>query len=60
MPSFFAAMLVPMWRGAGRARSWLVAGATALLVDWLLPGWWFIVVGAVAGALAGAFLDDRE
>jgi len=58
MPIFFAAMLIPLWRGPRRSIAWLVAGAVALLVQQLVGGWWFMVAGAVAGAVAGGFLDD--
>lgn len=57
MPTFFAAMLVPLWRamhGArfGRALPWAVAGVVGLAVAALVPGWWFIVAGALAGSIA--------
>jgi predicted branched-subunit amino acid permease len=58
MPIFFCAMLVPLWRGARAARPWAVAGAAALLVHGLVPGYAFIVAGALTGAVAGAFLDE--
>jgi predicted branched-subunit amino acid permease len=58
MPIFFAAMLVPLWRGARRSIPWLVAGVVALIVQHFVGGWWFIVVGAIAGSIAGGFLDD--
>jgi predicted branched-subunit amino acid permease len=58
MPVFFAAMLVPLWRGPRRGLSWVVAGAVALGVQQFVGGWWFIVAGALAGSLAGGFLDD--
>jgi len=58
MPIFFAAMLIPLWRGTRRAGAWVVAGAVALLVQYLVSGWWFVVAGAVAGSVAGGFLDD--
>jgi predicted branched-subunit amino acid permease len=60
MPIFFAAMLIPLWRGPRRGAAWAVAGAVALLVQQLAGGWWFIVAGAVAGSVAGGFLDDRD
>jgi predicted branched-subunit amino acid permease len=60
MPIFFAAMLIPLWRGPRRGAAWLVAGAVALAVQHLLGGWWFIVAGAVAGSIAGGFLDDDD
>ena len=59
MPVFFAAMLVPMWKGSRRAIPWLIGGGVALLVDWLVPGWWYLVSGAVAGSVAGGFIHDQ-
>jgi predicted branched-subunit amino acid permease len=59
MPIFFAAMLIPLWRGRRRAVGWLAAGGVALAVEQLMHGWWFIVAGALAGALVEGFADDR-
>jgi len=59
MPVFFAAMLVPMWKGRRPAYAWAVAGAVALAVQYVVPGWWFIIAGSLAGALAGAFLEEK-
>lgn len=58
MPAFFVVMLVPLWRGARRAIPWAVAAGVALLVAALVPGWWFIIIGSVAGAIAGGFIDE--
>ena len=58
LPIFFAAMFVPLWRGARRAVGWVIAGAVALVVSYVVPGWWFIVVGALTGSIAGAFVDE--
>ena len=55
----FVALLVPMWRGAGDALPWLVAGAVSVLVWWLVPGPWYIVVGALTGSAAGVLRDRR-
>jgi predicted branched-subunit amino acid permease len=60
MPIFFAVMLVPLWRGMRRALAWVVAGVVALIFEHFVPGWWFIIAGSVAGALAGGFLDDED
>nr|WP_284701318.1 AzlC family ABC transporter permease [Rhodoplanes tepidamans] len=60
MPVFFAAMLVPLWRGRRAAVPWVVAGAVALAVERLVGGWFFIVAGAVAGAVTGGLMDDRR
>lgn len=60
MPAFFVAMLVPNWRGRREAVSWSVAGTVAVAVSYVLPGWWFIMIGALSGAVAGGFVDDRR
>ena len=60
LPIFFAAMLVQIWRGPRRAIGWAVAGAVALAAAQLVAGWWFVVIGAVAGSIVGGFVDDAE
>ena len=54
MPIFFAAMLVPLWKGFRPARPWAVAGLVALVVHGFVPGYTFILAGALAGALAAS------
>jgi predicted branched-subunit amino acid permease len=51
-------MLVPLWRGSRRAVSWIVGGVVALAADQLFGGVWYVIAGAVAGSVAGAFIDD--
>ena len=58
MPIFFAIMLIPLWRGAHRGIAWVIAGGVALLVEHFVGGWWFILAGAVAGALAEGLSGD--
>lgn len=58
MPIFFAAMIVPLWRGRRAALPWVIAGIVALVAAKLIDGYAFIIIGALSGALAGAFLDD--
>ena len=60
MPAFFSALLVPLWRGPRRALSWLIAGLVAVTLAQLTSGWWFIVVGALAGSIVGGWIDDRD
>jgi predicted branched-subunit amino acid permease len=60
MPVFFAAMLIPLWRGTTRAIPWVVAGGVALVVYSLVGGWWYVVAGGLAGSIAGGFVDDRD
>lgn len=56
VPAFFTAMLVPLWRGSRTAAAWAIAAATAIVASILIPGWWFVVVGAIAGSVAAAFI----
>lgn len=58
MPVFFAAMLVPLWRGRRAAVPWAMAGAVALLASKLLPGHLFILAGALSGMLTAALVPD--
>jgi predicted branched-subunit amino acid permease len=60
LPVFFAAMLVPLWSGARRAVGWGVAGIVAVIAEQVLPGYWFIIIGAVSGALIGGLLDESQ
>lgn len=57
MPAFYAAMLVPAWKGFRPAIPWAIAGAVALVVHWLVPGWWFIIVGALSGAVSAGLME---
>ena len=62
MPIFFAAMLIPLWQNAPRRYrrgfGWIVAAVVALAFERLFHGWWFIIAGAVAGAIAEGFAED--
>lgn len=59
MSIFFAAMLVPLWRGRRRAVPWVVAGVVALAVSYLVEGWWYVIAGSLAGTIAGGFIHDE-
>ena len=66
-PVFFAAMavfvsiLVTTWRGLSDVLPWAVAAGVAILVSYLLPGtFWHIVIGALAGSLAGGLRDQMR
>ena len=60
LPIFFVAMLVPLWTGTRNAMPWVVAGLVALIAQYLLSGHWYIVIGALAGAISGGFIHERE
>jgi predicted branched-subunit amino acid permease len=57
MPIFFGVMLVPLWKGAKTALPWLVAGLVSLVVHALVPGYTFIIAGALAGVAAGMLIE---
>jgi predicted branched-subunit amino acid permease len=57
MPIFFGVMLVPLWKGARPALPWLVAGLVSLVVHALVPGYVFIIAGALAGVAAGMLIE---
>jgi predicted branched-subunit amino acid permease len=57
MPIFFGVMLVPLWKGAKPALPWLVAGIIALIAHALIPGYVFIIAGALAGVIAGMLIE---
>ncbi|MGB9042386.1 MAG: AzlC family ABC transporter permease [Pseudolabrys sp.] len=59
MPAFFAAMLVPLWTRARHAWGWVIGGIVAVVVERLVPGWWFIMAGSIAGAIAGGYIDEQ-
>ncbi|ETR78480.1 branched-chain amino acid ABC transporter [Afipia sp. P52-10] len=60
MPAFFAALLIPNYRGGRRAIPWVIAGLVALAVNQLVPGYWFILAGAVVGSLSAGFLGEER
>jgi 4-azaleucine resistance transporter AzlC len=57
--AFFVALLAGFWRGRADALPWIVAGGTAVSVKLALPGTWYIMAGALAGSLIGAWRDAR-
>jgi 4-azaleucine resistance transporter AzlC len=60
MPAFFTAMLISMWRGPRASSGMLIGGAVAIAVDFIFGGMWYLIVGALAGSVAGGFIDDPE
>ena len=57
--AFFAAVLVKLWRGRGDALPWIVAAVVAVAVHAVVPGFWHVIAGALAGSLVGAVRDAR-
>lgn len=54
----FAALLAGRWRGRLDLPIWIAAGLAALVAARDLPAGWHVLLGGLAGALAGAFIDD--
>ncbi|WP_051329393.1 AzlC family ABC transporter permease [Geminicoccus roseus] len=57
---FFVVLLAGFWRGAGDLLPWLVAAGVALATRQVLPGTWFVLTGALAGSLLGAWSHVRR
>jgi predicted branched-subunit amino acid permease len=60
MPLTFTAMAVGLFRLKRDRMVWPIAAGFAFLAERLISGYWFIIVGAIAGSLAAGFLRDRR
>ena len=49
----FLALIAGMWKGRSDVLPWAVAAAVAVAAHQWLPGQWYIVLGGLAGSLAG-------
>jgi predicted branched-subunit amino acid permease len=58
IPAFFTAMLVSLWQGPRKAVGWAVGGAVAVAADLTLGGFWYVVLGGLAGSVAGGLADE--
>lgn len=56
----FLALLLGMWKGRGDVVPWLVAALAAILTAQYVEGSWHILVGGMAGSLAGAAMEMRK
>jgi predicted branched-subunit amino acid permease len=59
LPLYFVALLAPMFESTRRSLPWAVAGLVAVAVQYVLPGFWYIIAGTLAGAIAGGLLGDE-
>jgi len=50
----FLALITGMWKGKSDLLPWTVAAAVAVAAYQWLPGQWYILLGGLAGSLAGA------
>ena len=55
----FLALITGLWRGKRDLIPWLVAAGVAILAAEMLPGKWHILLGGLAGSVAGAWADGR-
>ncbi|HWV51471.1 AzlC family ABC transporter permease [Pseudorhodoplanes sp.] len=59
LPLYFVALLAPMFESARRSVPWAIAGLVAIAVQSVLPGFWYLIAGTLAGAVAGGLLGDE-
>lgn len=55
--AIFVALIAGIWRGRSDAVPWLVAAVVAVAAHKLAAGPWYVPLGAVAGVLAGQFME---
>ena len=55
----FLTLLVGFWRGPAVLSPWLLSAATALLVEQVVDGPWYILAGGLAGSVYGASRRER-
>ena len=60
VPACFISMTVPLYQQRRSLVPWSVAAGASCLAWQTLPGASYLLVGAVAGALTGALLDERR
>jgi predicted branched-subunit amino acid permease len=58
IPAFFTAMLVSLWQSPRKAVGWAVGGGVAVAADLTLGGFWYVVLGGLAGSIAGGLVDE--
>ncbi|MGL4729301.1 MAG: AzlC family ABC transporter permease, partial [Bosea sp. (in: a-proteobacteria)] len=60
LPVYFAAMLVPVWKGPRLIAPWAVAAIVSIAAAQLIGGYSYVILGALAGALTGALMPDKN
>ena len=45
-----------MWKGKASLLPWIIAAIVAVSTAYLLPGKWYILLGALTGSLVGTFI----
>lgn len=59
-PLSFLVLLLPYLRSKPAWTAAVVAGAAALAARLLIPGSWYLVIGALAGSIAGALTEGKQ
>jgi 4-azaleucine resistance transporter AzlC len=55
----FIALICGMWKGKSDILPWAVAAVAAVAAHHLLPGQWYILLGGLAGSLAGVMRREH-
>jgi predicted branched-subunit amino acid permease len=58
VPAFFTAMLVALWEGPRKSVGWAVGGVVAVATEMAFGGFWYLVLGALAGSVVGGLVDE--
>ncbi len=59
LPLYFVALLTPTYRSISRSIPWAVAGAVALLMQHLVPGYWYLITAVVSGMITAGLMSDE-
>ncbi len=59
-PLSFTVLLLPYLRSRPQWAAAVVAGVLALATKLLLPGTWYIMVGAIGGSVVGAWMEGKR
>jgi predicted branched-subunit amino acid permease len=58
--ALFAALLPGLWRDRSDALPWIIAGGVSVIAARWLPGHWYILLGGLAGGIAGMLADPEK
>lgn len=59
LTAVFLTLAVDLWDGESSFLPWVTAAAVAVLVQHVLPGYWYIMFGGLGGALVEMIRHDR-
>lgn len=60
IPATFLILLIGLWRGKSVVFPWLVAIFTSFIASKMINGNWYILIGGLAGSLAGALFGKDK